>query len=51
MGDVAKIICVGGSFEINISLGLTEKQYSFQFKYFFDLSLNLIHNQNFKIGE
>ena len=29
MGDVAKIICVGGSFEINISLGLTEKQYSF----------------------
>ena len=29
MGDVAKIICVGGSFDINISLGLTEKQYSF----------------------
>ena len=36
MERMIKIICI---------------EYSFQFKCFFDLSLNLIHNQNFKIGE
>ena len=29
MGDLAKIICVGSSFDLDISLGLTEEQYSF----------------------